>query len=117
MLTIVTPLYLLTDIVITRWSRLPEAPLSAWLFMIISGFIGAGIAHSWYYYSVPVLGVGIVCRPRFVAALYRRTAFILDLWRKPDIVADHWRTAAALRLISRHQDQISIRVITVQKPA
>ena len=86
-LTIVTPLYLLTDIVMNRGIRLPEAPLSAWLFMIISGFIGVGIAHSSYYHSVPVLGVALcasldLSRP-FIAGLLSFLIFgeSLTVWQ------------------------------------
>ena len=58
-LTIVTPLYLLTDIVVNRGLRLPEASLWMWLLMLISGIVGVGVAHSAYYYSVPSLGVAL----------------------------------------------------------
>ena len=62
-MTIVTPLYLLTDI-ITRMIthndiRFPEASIGLWLLMLLSGIIGVGVAHSCYYYSVPSLGVAL----------------------------------------------------------
>jgi drug/metabolite transporter (DMT)-like permease len=62
-ITIVTPLYFLTDIITHmmnhegRW--FPEAPLGLWLLMLLSGIIGVGVAHSLYYYSVPALGVAL----------------------------------------------------------
>ncbi len=58
-LTIVTPLYLLTDILLNKGLRFPEASPGMWLLMLISGIIGVGVAHSAYYYSVPSLGVAL----------------------------------------------------------
>lgn len=58
-LTIVTPFYLLTDMVINRGLRLPDASVYMWILMIVSGIIGVGLAHTFYYYSVPFLGVAL----------------------------------------------------------
>jgi drug/metabolite transporter (DMT)-like permease len=58
-LTIVSPLYLLTDIGINRGLHLPDAPIFMWLLMLASGIIGVGVAHSAYYFSVPTLGVAL----------------------------------------------------------
>ncbi len=58
-LTIVTPLFLLTDIAIGRGIHLPNAPGIIWLLMLISGIIGVGAAHLTYYASVPSLGVAL----------------------------------------------------------
>lgn len=58
-LTLVTPLYLLTDIVINKGIRFPDASAGMWLLMLLSGIIGVGVAHSAYYFSVPSLGVAL----------------------------------------------------------
>jgi drug/metabolite transporter (DMT)-like permease len=58
-LTIVTPLYLLTSIIVNRGLQIPKASISMWLLMLASGIIGVGIAHSAYYFSVPTLGVAL----------------------------------------------------------
>ena len=58
-LTIVTPLYLLTNIIVNRGLQIPKASISMWLLMFASGIIGVGIAHSAYYFSVPTLGVAL----------------------------------------------------------
>ena len=62
--TVVTPLFLLTHVVVTLgpWapegaSLLPVAPLRLWLIMLLSGLIGVGLGHSLFYRAVPVLGV------------------------------------------------------------
>ncbi|PIE32603.1 hypothetical protein CSA56_14965 [candidate division KSB3 bacterium] len=58
-LVIVTPLFLLTDIIIHRGLHWPEAPGIIWALMLVSGVIGVGVAHSSYYASVPTLGVAL----------------------------------------------------------
>jgi drug/metabolite transporter (DMT)-like permease len=58
-LTIVTPLYLLTVIIVNKGIRFPDASPGMWLLMLLSGIIGVGVAHSAYYYSVPSLGVAL----------------------------------------------------------
>ena len=73
-LTIVTPCYFLTDIVMSGGFRIPQASLSMWLIMIFSGILAIGIAHSSYYHSVPILGVALsasldLSRPFLVALM------------------------------------------------
>lgn len=58
-LTIVTPMFLLTDIVLNSGFHMPDAPGVIWLLMLVSGIIGVGVAHSAYYASVPTLGVAL----------------------------------------------------------
>jgi drug/metabolite transporter (DMT)-like permease len=62
--TVVTPLFLLTHILVTLgpWAPagrtlLPAAPPVQWILMLLSGLIGVGLGHSLFYRAVPVLGV------------------------------------------------------------
>ena len=73
-LTIATPFFLLTDIVMSGGFRIPQTSPYMWAIMIISGILGVGIAHTAYYRSVPVLGVALcasldLSRPLFVALI------------------------------------------------
>lgn len=58
-LTIVTPLYLVTDIILNKGLHLPDASPGMWALMLFSGILGVGLAHSAYYASVPSLGVAL----------------------------------------------------------
>jgi drug/metabolite transporter (DMT)-like permease len=73
-LTIVTPFFLLTDIIMSGGLRIPQTTPYMWTMMIISGILGVGIAHTSYYRSVPVLGVALcasidLSRPLLVALI------------------------------------------------
>jgi len=57
--TIVTPLFLVTYVISTGGFLIPQAPISSWAIMLLSGLIGVGLGQSLYYRSVPVLGISI----------------------------------------------------------
>jgi drug/metabolite transporter (DMT)-like permease len=57
--TIVTPLFLLTDVVVSGGLRFPQAPAGDWAVLVLSGLIGVGLGHSLYYSAVPVVGVTV----------------------------------------------------------
>jgi drug/metabolite transporter (DMT)-like permease len=73
-LTIVTPLFLLTHVVTSGGLRVPAASPAQWAVMLVFGLLGVGVAHSLYYHSVPVLGVALssildLLRPFLVGVL------------------------------------------------
>jgi len=62
--TVVTPVFLATHLVLSAgpWASVgvsvfPQAPVSHWILMLLSGLIGVGIGHSLFYRAIPVLGV------------------------------------------------------------
>jgi drug/metabolite transporter (DMT)-like permease len=57
--TIVTPLFLLTDVVASGGFHLPAAPLGVWAVVVLSGLVGVGLGHSLYYSAIPVTGVTV----------------------------------------------------------
>ena len=57
--TIVTPLFLVTDVISSGGLRIPAAPPGAWLTMVLSGLVGVGLGHSLYYSAVPFIGVTV----------------------------------------------------------
>lgn len=57
--TIVTPLFLLTDVAISGALTLPRASTVMWVVLVLSGLIGVGLGHSLYYSAVPVVGVTV----------------------------------------------------------
>lgn len=86
--TIDTPLFFLTDILYGGW-HVPNAPLSMWVMLIVSGILGIGLAHPAYYSSVPVVGVALsssidLTRPFLVAIIsflmFGEHFGILQLW-------------------------------------
>jgi drug/metabolite transporter (DMT)-like permease len=57
--TIVTPLFLLTDVIAAGGLALPRAPPAVWAVLVLSGLIGVGLGHSLYYSAVPQIGVTV----------------------------------------------------------
>lgn len=57
--TIVTPLFLLTDVIVSGGLALPRAPAGVWAVLVLSGLIGVGLGHSLYYSAVGVIGVTV----------------------------------------------------------
>lgn len=57
--TIVTPLFLLTDVIVSGGLALPQAPAEVWVVLVLSGLIGVGLGHSLYYSAVPFIGVTV----------------------------------------------------------
>jgi drug/metabolite transporter (DMT)-like permease len=57
--TIVTPLFLLTDVVVSGGLHLPQAPAGVWAVLVLSGLIGVGLGHALYYSAVPTVGVTV----------------------------------------------------------
>ncbi len=56
-ITIVTPFFLLTHIATGTTLPALDIPLTGWILMLLSGFIGVGLGQSMYYRAVPVLGI------------------------------------------------------------
>jgi drug/metabolite transporter (DMT)-like permease len=57
--TIVTPLFLLTDVVVSGGLHIPSASPGVWAVVVLSGLIGVGLGHSLYYVAIPVTGVTV----------------------------------------------------------
>jgi drug/metabolite transporter (DMT)-like permease len=57
--TMVTPLFLLSDVVLSGGLHIPTPPASVWAVLLLSGLIGVGLGHSLYYSAVPIIGVTV----------------------------------------------------------
>ena len=55
--TLVTPMFLVTELARVGSIAPPAAPPGAWVVLILSGLIGVGLGHTLYYSSVPIVGV------------------------------------------------------------
>ena len=55
--TLVTPMFLVTELARGGPMAPPDAPAGAWVLLILSGLIGVGLGHTLYYSSVPIVGV------------------------------------------------------------
>ena len=51
--------FLITHIFSNKGFRIPEAPISKWIIMIISGFTGLGMGFTFYYRALPVIGLAL----------------------------------------------------------
>ncbi len=68
-LSMVMVVLLLGHLVLSGGSTLPRAPLSVWLWLLLSGVLGIGVGHSLYYRAMPILGVALSSSRQLVRPL------------------------------------------------